>query len=168
MCVLLQLLYYSFSSLCNFDPICNIVIYLFLVLNFATVICVLSINVKLCKKKKQYVRQHFCFGCLSFKQPLFLRAGFCLVLMVLFFRCLPDDLLGRNDLQAKLLSLLGLHLLGGGVPRLPVYHPEVMTVKQPLSQQFFFLGHLHMPPSLLFQRPDLSFLLLCLTSWFSG
>ena len=33
-------------------------------------------------------------------------------------------------------------------------------MKQPLSQHFFFLGHLHMPPSLLFQRPDLSFLLL--------
>ena len=53
MCVLLQLLYYSFSSLCNFDPICNIVIYFFLVLNFATVISVLSINVKLYLKKKK-------------------------------------------------------------------------------------------------------------------
>ena len=45
----LQLLYYSFSSLCNFDSICNIDIYFFflLVLNFATVIYVLSIKVKL-------------------------------------------------------------------------------------------------------------------------
>ena len=42
MCELLQLLYYSFSSLCNFDPICNIDIKFLLVLNFATVICVLS------------------------------------------------------------------------------------------------------------------------------
>ena len=49
MCELLQLLYYSFSSLCNFDPICNIVIYFLLVLNFVTVICVLSIK----KKKKK-------------------------------------------------------------------------------------------------------------------
>ena len=48
LCELLQLLYYFyfFSSLCNFDPICNIVIYFLLVLNFATVICVLSINGK--------------------------------------------------------------------------------------------------------------------------
>ena len=53
LCELLQLLYYSFSSLCNFDPICNIVIYFLLVLNFVTVICVLSINVKLKKKKKK-------------------------------------------------------------------------------------------------------------------
>ena len=50
--LLLQLLYYSFSSLCNFDPISNIVTYFFLVLNFATVICVLSTNVKLYFKKK--------------------------------------------------------------------------------------------------------------------
>ena len=41
-----------FSSLCNFDPICNIVLYFLLVLNFATVICVLSINVTLLKKEK--------------------------------------------------------------------------------------------------------------------
>ena len=33
--------------ICNFDPICDIVIYFLLVLNFATVICVLSIHVKL-------------------------------------------------------------------------------------------------------------------------
>ena len=52
MCELLQLLYYSFSSLCNFDPICNVVIYFLLVLNFATVIRVLSINVILLKHKK--------------------------------------------------------------------------------------------------------------------
>ena len=51
LCELLQLLYNSFSSLCNFDPICNIAIYFLLVLNFATVICALSINAKLQKKK---------------------------------------------------------------------------------------------------------------------
>ena len=55
LCELLQLLYYFyfFSSLCNFDPICNIVIYFLLVLNFATVICVLSINVNKKKQKKK-------------------------------------------------------------------------------------------------------------------
>ena len=52
LCELLHPLYYSFSS-CNFDPICNIVIYFLLVLNFATVICVLSMNVKLYKKNNQ-------------------------------------------------------------------------------------------------------------------
>ena len=54
LCELLQLLYYSyfFSSLRNSDPICNIVIYFLLVLNFATVISVLSIKVKI-KKNKQ-------------------------------------------------------------------------------------------------------------------
>ena len=48
LCELLQLLYYFyfFSSLCHFDPIYNIVIYFLLVLNFATVICVLSVNVE--------------------------------------------------------------------------------------------------------------------------
>ena len=35
------------------EPICNIVIYFLLVLNFATVICVLSIKVKKKKKKKK-------------------------------------------------------------------------------------------------------------------
>ena len=57
LCELLQLLYYFyfFSSLCNFDPLCNIVIYFLLVLNFATVICVLSINVNKKKQKKRKV-----------------------------------------------------------------------------------------------------------------
>lgn len=101
------------------------------------------------------------------QQPLFLRAGFCLFLIVLFFRCLPDDLLGQNDHHPKLWSLLWLHLGVGGVPWLPVYHPVVMSVNQPLSQQLSFLGHLCITPSLLFQQPDPPFLLLCLTSWFS-
>ena len=92
-------------------------------------------------------------------QPLSLRAGFCL-LMVLFFRCLSDDLLGRNDLLAKPYSLLWLHLRGGGgVLQLLVCHPVVMTVNKPLSHQFFFLGHLCLPLSLLFLQPDPPFLL---------
>ena len=51
LCKLLKLLYYSFLSSSNFDPICNIVIYFLLVWNFAAVICVLSMNVKLFLKK---------------------------------------------------------------------------------------------------------------------
>ena len=61
LCELLKLLYNSFSSLSIFDPICNIVIYFILVLNFASVVCALSINVKLQKKqtnkKKQWIQQ---------------------------------------------------------------------------------------------------------------
>ena len=50
LCELLQLLYYFyfFSSLCNFDPPCNIVIYFLLVLNFAIVFKVVKFYGCLC------------------------------------------------------------------------------------------------------------------------
>ena len=54
MCVLLQLLYYILSRLYVISIQSVISLYtFFLVLNFATLICVLSINVKLYLKKKK-------------------------------------------------------------------------------------------------------------------
>ena len=63
LCELLQLLYYSFSSLCNFDPICKVVIYFPLVLNFATVICVLSKKRQIIKKKKKKINGVYDSNC---------------------------------------------------------------------------------------------------------
>ena len=54
MCVLLQLLYYSFSSLCNFDPICNIVIYFFFSFKFCNFnMCFVNKRKIILKKKKK-------------------------------------------------------------------------------------------------------------------
>ena len=57
MCVLLQLLYYSFSSLCYFDPICNIVIYLFFSFKFCICnMCFVNKRKIILKKKKKKKR----------------------------------------------------------------------------------------------------------------
>ena len=56
-------------------------------------------------------------------------------------------------------TILWLHLLGEGVQPFIVGTPGVITVTQPLRHQFFFLGHLHLPLSLLFLQLDPPFLL---------
>ena len=111
MCVLLQLLYYSFSSLCNFDPICNIVIYFFLVLNFATVICVLAINVKLCKKKKTVCSAAFLFW-FKFQAASFLESWFLPCSYGFVFQMPP-----RRSTPSKRPSSQALESLGASSPR---------------------------------------------------
>ena len=111
MCVLLQLLYYSFSSLCNFDPICNIVIYFFLVLNFATVICVLSINIKLCKKKP-VCSAAFLFWLFKFKAASFLESWFLRCSYGFVFQMPP-----RRSTRSKRPSSQALESLGASSPR---------------------------------------------------